>query len=84
MAEHRGNENYMRWRFEKDVKPPGFSDLGPAEVPEFGAISPTFAVAKGTEDKIDFEQLTAGDSETEGNLGVEDYYMPSNRAEKSE
>jgi hypothetical protein len=36
------------------------------------------------EDKVHFEQLTTSDSETEDNLGAEDYYAPSNRAEESE
>jgi hypothetical protein len=62
MAEHRGNVNYVRWRFEKDVKPPGYGGLSIADTFEFGAISPGFAAAKGSEDTVEFGKNQYGDS----------------------
>lgn len=45
----RNNPNYMRWRYEKDTKPAGYSELGVSDLPEFGALSPSFEVAQGAE-----------------------------------
>jgi hypothetical protein len=36
------------------------------------------------EDEVLLEQSAASDSETEDNLGVQDYYTPSDRTEKPE
>ena len=36
------------------------------------------------EDEVLLEQSTAGDSETEDDLGVQDYYTPSDRTEEPE
>lgn len=49
MSQHRDNSNYMRWRYEKDTKPEGYSELKTEELPEFGALSPSFAIAQGTQ-----------------------------------
>ncbi len=62
MAEHRGNVNYVRWRYEKDVKPPGYGGLSIADTFEFAAISPGFATVKASEDLAGFGKNQYGDS----------------------
>lgn len=49
MANARGNRNYMRWRYEKDVKPKGYSGIGPSELPEFAGLSPSFKFVHGSD-----------------------------------
>jgi hypothetical protein len=61
MAEHRGNVNYVRWRYEKDVKPPGYGGLSIADTFEFAAISPGFATVKASEDLAGFGKNQYGD-----------------------
>ena len=52
MAQHRGL-NYPRWRYEKDIKPKGYTDMSILDLPEFAALSPSFDVAQGTENTIE-------------------------------
>ena len=65
MAAHRKNPAYIRWRFEKDAPPPGYGGLGIRELPEFGALSPSFFIAQGSEsnlNKLDFGRNQYGAS----------------------
>ncbi len=62
MAQHRNNPAYMRWRFEKDAPPPGFSGLEMNELPEFAAMSPSFRIAGGSDTLASFGENQYGTS----------------------
>lgn len=62
MARHRGNDNYMRWRYEKDVTPRGYTDRDIPDLPEFAALSPSFDLAQGSDTTTSFAENQYGTS----------------------